>query len=81
MARRPSLAQPPRQAPAAPAPRPPDPATPKSRQGKRSVMFWIDRAAYQELQVATARMETTIQAAGEEMFADWCRKHAIKLPG
>jgi len=40
----------------------------------------VDRADYQELQVATARMETTIQAAGVEMLADWFAKYGIKQP-
>lgn len=51
-----------------------------AREGKRGVVFWVSREAYQELQVATKRMETTIQAAGEEMLTEWFRRHAIKAP-
>jgi hypothetical protein len=51
-----------------------------TREGKRAVAFWADKADYLELQVATARMETTIQAAGLEMLSDWFAKHGIRQP-
>src|SRR3954452_5587363 len=68
MARRPPISL----IPSLPAPAEPKPAPvtqqpqgwrkSSTREGRRAVAFWVDRADYQELQVATARMETTIQA-------------------
>jgi hypothetical protein len=86
MARRPPISL----TPSLPAPAEPKPAPvaqqpqgwrkSSTREGRRAVAFWVDRADYQELQVATARMETTIQAAGVEMLADWFAKYGIKQP-
>lgn len=59
-----------------PAPR----ARQPSRENKRALMVWLDKAAYQEIQVAAIRMETTLQAAGEEMVRLWCARHAVRLP-
>ena len=52
----------------------------ESRVGTRPVMFWIDEDDYHEFTVATRQMRTTIQAAGEEMYAAWARTHNVRRP-
>lgn len=62
------------------APKPEAKERPAGRAGKRAVAFWIDPVIYEEFVVATVRLHTTIQNAGDEMLADWMLKHGFKVP-
>lgn len=75
MARKPPLSS-----PIPPPPKVPDASKQSSRTGKRAVAFWVDEASYEEFQIATVRLRTTIQAAGEDMLAAWMHQHGMKLP-
>lgn len=80
MPRRPSLTMPERAAPP-PKPEPPKSYRAATRVGRRAVTFFLDEADYLELQLSSKRMNTTIQALGEEWFDRWARENAIKRTG
>lgn len=79
MARKPSLldAPEPRRRETPPAPAPAAPGRAPSRQGKRGVAFWLDPAAFRQLQRLSFEGERPIQSLMEESVDLLFAKHGM----